>query len=285
MQKTKVKISVSFILMAILFLISNQILLFVNYIIALIFHEMAHIYVAKSKGYNTSSIKVDMLGASIKLDNKIQKDDLFSIAFAGPTINFIICLICTSIWWIVPEMYVFTADFFRCNLMLASFNMLPVEPLDGAKILNSILSKHNQKTAKTVNLVLNISAIILFILLFIVSCFNRINLTYLLFAIFFACNFLPRRKVNFDVYYKLFFKKNKKIEKINFLHVQPTCTLLEMLKQTREGYYTIFYLELNNPVYITEQEFHLMLTKNSLTDKIKDVLKIDVPKVNNIDIF
>ncbi len=273
MQRTKVKISVSFVLMAIIMLLGHQFLLFINYIMALLFHEMAHIYMAKSKGYNTNIIKFDMLGASIKLDNKIQKDDLFSIAFAGPAINFIICLICTSLWWIVPEMYVFTADFFRCNLILASFNMIPVEPLDGAKILNSILNKHNKKTAKIINITLNIIAICGFGLMFLISCFGVINLTYLLFAIFFASNFLPKNKVNFDVYYKLFFKKNKQIEKINFLHVQPTCTLLEMLKQTREGYYTIFYLEISNPTYITEQEFQVLITKNSLTDTIKQALK------------
>ena len=189
MQQTKVKVGISFVLMAIVFLISNQFLLFINYIIALIFHEMAHIYMAKSRGYNTSVIKFDMLGASVKLDNRIQKDDLFSIAFAGPMINFIICLICTSIWWIVPEMYVFTADFFRCNLMLASFNMLPVEPLDGAKILESILSKRNQKNVKIINRILNILAVISFVILFIISCFDIVNFTYLLFAIFFTSNF------------------------------------------------------------------------------------------------
>ena len=88
MCKTKIRVGVSFILMAILMLVCHQFLLFINYIMALVFHEMAHVYMAKSKGYNTTTIKLDMLGASIKLDNKIQKDDLFVIAFAGPAINF-----------------------------------------------------------------------------------------------------------------------------------------------------------------------------------------------------
>lgn len=272
MQKTKLKVGISFILMAIIMLIGHQFLLFINYIIALIFHEMAHIYMAKSKGYNTSIIKLDMLGASIKLDTKIQKDDLFSIAFAGPMINFIICLLCTSLWWIVPEMYVFTADFFRCNLIIASFNMLPIEPLDGSRILDSMLSKRNKKFAKIVTTSINIIAIITFVVLFIISCFNTLNLTYILFAIFFACNFLPKRKVNFDVYYKLFFKKNKPIEKINFLHIQPSCNLLDMLKQTKEGYYTIFYCELAKPIYITEKELQILITTHSLSDTIKEVM-------------
>ena len=50
MQKTKVKVGISFILIAIIFLVSHQFLMFINYIVALIFHEMAHIYIAKSKG-------------------------------------------------------------------------------------------------------------------------------------------------------------------------------------------------------------------------------------------
>ena len=73
MQKTKVKVGISFILLGLLFLISQQFLLFINYVLALIFHEIAHIYVAKCKGYNTSIFKLDMLGASIKLNTKIVK--------------------------------------------------------------------------------------------------------------------------------------------------------------------------------------------------------------------
>ena len=273
MQRTKVKVGISFILLATLFLISQQFLLFINYIMALTLHEMAHIYMAKSKGYSTNTIKFDMLGASIKLDNRIKQDDMFAIAFAGPAVNFAVCLICTSIWWIVPEMYVFTAEFFRCNLLLASFNMLPVEPLDGAKILDSIISKRNKSAAKIVALCINIAAVALFTGLFVFSCFDNINLGYALFAVFFACNLLPKRKVNFDVYYKLFFKKNKRIEKVNFLHVQPTCSLFEMLKHTKEGYYTIFYCEMGEPVYITEQELQILISKSALTDTLKEALK------------
>ena len=168
MQQAKIKVGISFILMAVIMLIGHQFLLFINLSMALILHEMAHIYMAKSKGYNTSVIKFDMLGASIKLDSQIKKDDLFCIAFAGPCVNFIICLLCTSLWWIVPESYAFTAEFFRCNLMIAGFNMLPVEPLDGAKMLDSMLSKHNRHVAKIVNVVINIIAI----------CFNAFFITF-----------------------------------------------------------------------------------------------------------
>lgn len=272
MQRTKFRVSISFVLMAIIMLISHQFLIFINYMIALIFHEMGHIYVAKLKGYNTSTIKLDMLGASIKLDNKIQKDDLFWIAFAGPITNFAICLICTSLWWIVPESYVFSAEFFRCNLMLASFNILPVEPLDGAKILDSIISKHSKPVAKIVSFTINILAILVFVSLFIASCFNGVNFSWLLFAVFFASNF-SKRKVNFDVYYNLFFRRNKPIEKINFLHIQPNCTLLSLLKQVKEGYFTIFYCELGSPTYITEQDLQELITKNSLSSTIKEVVK------------
>lgn len=272
MPKTKIKVGISFVLMAILFLISHQFLLFINYFMALVFHEMAHVYVAKSKGYNTHAIKIDMLGASIKLDNKIHNDDMFYIALAGPLSNFLICLLCTSLWWIVPEMYVFTADFFRFNLLIASFNLLPVQPLDGSKILESIVSKKSKHFSKVINLTINICAVIMFLALFVASCFVEINFIYLSFAIFFAINLIPEKKVNFDVYYKLFFKKNKPVQKINFLRVEPSCNLLDLIKQTKEGYYTIFYCEIGEPRYITEQELQLLIATHSLADTIKEVL-------------
>lgn len=272
MAKTKIKIGISFLVMAILFLISHQFLLFLNYLMALIFHEMGHIYIAKSKGYNTSSVKLDMLGASIKLDNKIYPDDLFSIALAGPLVNFLICIICTSAWWIVPEIYVFTADFFKFNLLIAGFNLLPIEPLDGAKILESVLNKKSKKLSKILSLSINFIAIFTFLVLFIISCFKSVNFIYLSFAIFFTINLIPTKKVNFDVYYKLFFKKNKPIQKINFLRVEPNCNLLDLIKQTKVGYYTIFYCEIGEPRYITEQELQLLIAKNTLTSTLKEIL-------------
>lgn len=272
MQKTKLKISISFILLVLMYLLTNQIVFLINYVMALIFHELGHLYVAKQKGYTASSMKLNLLGASIKIHNKINKDDLFIIALAGPITNFIICIICTSLWWLIPETYVFTSEFFRCNLLLASFNMLPVEPLDGAKILDSIISKHSKPTAKIISFILNVIVIVIFASLFIYSCFNQINFTFFIFALFFASNF-SKRKINFDIYYNLFFKKNKPIEKINFLHIQPTCTLLSLLKQTREGYFTIFYCEINQPTYITEHELQDLITKNSLNSTIKEVIE------------
>lgn len=273
MQKIKIRVGISFVLLVALFICTHQFLMFLNYIIALTFHEMAHLYVARAKGYNSGSIKFDILGASIKLDNRIQKDDLFAIAFAGPAVNFLICIICTSLWWIVPESYVFTADFFRINLLLASFNLIPVIPLDGSKILDSILSKRNERLSLILNWTISIIVVGIYLILFIASCFNAVNFSYLIFCIFFITNLLPKRRVNFDVYYKLFFKKNKKVEKINFLHVQPSCSLIEMIKHTKEGYFTIFYCELGEPIYITEQELQILITKHALTTTIKQAIK------------
>ena len=63
MQQAKIKVGISFILMAVIMLIGHQFLLFINLSMALILHEMAHIYMAKgdtlAKSFYKEAMAVD----------------------------------------------------------------------------------------------------------------------------------------------------------------------------------------------------------------------------------
>jgi Zn-dependent protease len=63
-------------------------------------------------------------------------------ALAGPVSNLIVAAITSLIYYILPSTYLldfFLFTFVTINLSLAIFNIIPIPPLDGHKILNGVL--------------------------------------------------------------------------------------------------------------------------------------------------
>lgn len=63
--------------------------------------------------------------------------DMPLVALAGPLSNFIICLILAALRPAVPSVILLYAIYF--NLGIAFFNLLPIPPLDGSKIVAAFL--------------------------------------------------------------------------------------------------------------------------------------------------
>lgn len=272
MSNVKLKIGISYIFLSICCIIYGQFLLIFNYSLALIFHEIAHFYVARVKGYKVSSVKLDLLGMRLCISENIDKNDRFLIALAGPLLNFILCILCFALWWLLPESYYFTENFFQANFILAIFNLMPIEPLDGGVMLNSLLSKGKRNVSSIISKTLDIIFIATFLILFIISFDYEPNLILLLFAIFFAVNLFKHKKQReYDLYYKILCKKNKPIEKVNLLKVDGETTLFECFKQIKENNYTVFYFQGEKPVYITETELQMLITKHDLQTKINSI--------------
>ena len=271
MSKVKFRVGIPYIILVICCILYGQFLLIFNYTLALLLHEMAHFYVARSKGYRVNNIKLDLLGMKLCISQNIDKNDHFWIALAGPLLNFIICVLCFALWWLWPESYCFTENFFQANFILAIFNLMPIDPLDGGTMLRSILNKGNKKTS-IISKTLDIVFIVVFLILFIISFDTEPNLILLLFAIFFIVNlFNEKKQSEYDLYYKTLFKRNKPIEKVNLLKVSANTTLLECFKQIKDNNYTVFYFPSNKPYYITETELQLLITKHDLQTRIIEV--------------
>ena len=82
----------------------------------------------------------------------------FIIAIAGPITNLIIA----GIFWFVPE-FKDRAIIIYANLLICIFNLLPVYPLDGGRILKAVLGKFYEynKADELVNKISNLSAIVI----------------------------------------------------------------------------------------------------------------------------
>lgn len=273
MSKVKFRIGIPYIILVICCILYGQFLLIFNYTLALLLHEMAHYYVAKNKGYKVNNIKLDLLGMRLSISQNIDKNDHFWIALAGPLLNFIICVLCFALWWVWPESYYFSENFFQANFILAIFNLIPIEPLDGGTMLSSLLKKGNKKVSSVISKTFDIIFIVLFVILFLISCDTEPNLILLLFAVFFAVNLIKSKKQSeYDLYYKMLFKHSQPISKVNLLKVSANTTLFECFKKIKENNYTVFYYPADKPFYITETELQLLISKYDLQTNIKDVI-------------
>ena len=124
----------------------------------ILIHELSHIIVAKSKGSRFNNLQFHIYGAKVELmdlDELTDKDKII-IYIAGAMANIVIMIIA----WIVSkhnnnEIF---ETLFKLNFSLAFFNLLPAYPLDGARVMELILSR--KITYKRAQKIISISAAI-----------------------------------------------------------------------------------------------------------------------------
>jgi Zn-dependent protease len=94
-------------------------------------------------------------GKPVPVDERNMKNprvDMFWVAFAGPIVNMLMgivgaIIVAVTMVYFSGRTYsnavqTFFFAFIRINLLLAIFNLLPVHPLDGAKVLARFLPQH-----------------------------------------------------------------------------------------------------------------------------------------------
>ena len=148
-----------------------KILLF--YFLFLVLHEMVHAFFARKRGYALSKIKLTASGAVLEAEqDEFSYKDEIVIAISAPIFNLLVAFLIIAFWWIVPESYNFTQDIAVINLSIFAFNILPIFPLDGGRVLLAFLSqKIARKTAVYICKTISIIASILLFILFVISFF------------------------------------------------------------------------------------------------------------------
>lgn len=71
-------------------------------------------------------------------ENKLRtKQSVILVALAGPASNFILALILAALYRLIPnpELQLVLSIFIAINLSLMIFNLIPIPPLDGSKVL------------------------------------------------------------------------------------------------------------------------------------------------------
>ncbi len=108
-------------------------------------HEMSHSLVARSKGTPVKRITLFLFGGMAQIEKEPETPmNEFVMAIAGPAASFVLAII-FGIVWLLTGQYEIIREPFRyltiINIILGIFNMLPGFPLDGGRVLRSIIWK------------------------------------------------------------------------------------------------------------------------------------------------
>lgn len=133
MKRKRVSCSIGFLLLMAGLIYLDGMNLFVQVFAACALHEAGHCLAASLAGSKIYALRLTAIGAEMKLASEIHlsyaQDAL--IAFAGPAVNLL------AAWAAVrAEAHLFAG----LNLCLGFFNLFPIRPLDGARIVTGLLS-------------------------------------------------------------------------------------------------------------------------------------------------
>jgi len=108
-------------------------------------HELCHSLIAKSKGIEVNRISLWIFGGMAEIEKEPDTPAKeFVMAIAGPVASFVLAVIFGIVWFFtrnfapVGEPAAYLA---QINIILGVFNLLPGYPLDGGRVLRSIIWK------------------------------------------------------------------------------------------------------------------------------------------------
>ena len=145
----RIRINLKIFIFILIFLLTNQIKIYGILMLFALIHELGHLFIGILLGFKPTKLEIMPYGLSVgfevKYDDynkKIKKGNILSIkkiiiALSGPIINLIITVIFLlfniTFFGIERELVIYS------NILIGIFNLIPIYPLDGGRIIKSIL--------------------------------------------------------------------------------------------------------------------------------------------------
>ena len=139
------KVHPLFYALAIILVLFGQAQAFVWAFVAVCMHEGGHALAAKARGYALTRVVLLPYGAAMSARDELDGRSGVIVGLAGPAVNIFAALITLGVWWLFPAVYPYTEYFLYANLSIGLFNLLPVYPLDGSRVVLGLA--HNRLKA------------------------------------------------------------------------------------------------------------------------------------------
>lgn len=182
---------------------------------SVILHELAHLFVALKFRIKINGFVIMPFGVYIRLNDRIISDPKTEciICVAGPVFNLLVLVICAAYILLSPSASTARMTFFMCsNAALFMINTLPIIPLDGGRILRSLLvHRYGFITASRIcNVVSSLNIILVGIFSVYVLYITKFNVSAMLLCAFLIFNMSEERKNDaYTIMRQIIFSKEK----------------------------------------------------------------------------
>lgn len=147
------KIDLKIFLFLFLFLLTSQIEMYIILMIFAIIHELGHLVAGLILKFKPEEVKLNPVGLQIrfKIDSREYNEKIKEarslnikkaiIALAGPLTNLIIAVVTIIIGYFnvnIQNTYIYQIIIYA-NFLIAMFNLIPIYPMDGGRVLNELL--------------------------------------------------------------------------------------------------------------------------------------------------
>jgi len=261
-------------------------------------HELCHSFVAQRFGITVKEITLLPIGGIASMAKIPKKpSEEFYISIAGPLLNIAVVLIfyfplyflvgpekLHSFFSIGPSLSTWghvLVYVYWINLVLAVFNLIPAFPMDGGRILRSILANY-MGYKKATRIAVNFGHI--FALLFGYWGFIHGNIILVFIAVFIYIS-ASGEEVQVDVQETLKKFKVRDVLSSQFINIEKDATLSKVLELIFHSHQEDFSVVDNNRLvgFVTRNDIISGMHQYGKTCKVNTIMRINVPTLGEYD--
>jgi stage IV sporulation protein FB len=250
------------------------------FLIIVLIHELGHAFAASFYSWRIKRISLLPFGGVAEMDehgNRPLKEEVI-VTLAGPLQHVWMiggAILFYHINWLPEDLY---KQFIEFNTMVLVFNMLPIWPLDGGKLLYLWRSLHESfVVAHKKTLIISASCLILFSLLLLFIQPVNLNLwiviSFLAFSLYYEWK--QRRYVFLRFLLERYYGSKMEFQSLKPIHVKEEESVLVVLEQFKRGQKHLIVIEKedNETSQLDENELlHAYFSEKRLSAKIGELL-------------